>query len=253
MNFERLPALFFGHGSPMHAIDVSRFSEAWKKIGEMLPRPKAILVISAHWFIAATRVTASLHPDTIHDFYGFPDELYAQQYPAPGSFDLASQVVSLLAPDCELDYKWGFDHGAWSILKHIYPEADIPVVQLSIDRRKPPQYHYDIGQKLSSLREQGVLILGSGNIVHSFAEMSMGDVSSRWAEEYEQYIIDNLKNPEALINFRQSSLGRRANPTPDHFLPLLYVAGTTNVSEEVTIPIRGITLGSMSMMVAKYG
>lgn len=237
----------------MHAIEPSRFSDAWTKIGQSIPRPKAILVISAHWFIAATRVTAMMHPETIHDFYGFPNELYAQQYPAPGSPELAKLTLSMLGPDCELDYKWGLDHGAWSILNYLYPEADIPVVQLSVDKRKSPQYHYDLGQKLAPLREQGVLIVGSGNVVHSFAEMSMNDQSLPWAEDYEQYIVDNLKNPEALINFRQSKLGLRANPTPDHFLPLLYVAGTANASEPVSTPLRGITLSSMSMLTVKYG
>ncbi len=257
-----MPALFLGHGNPMNAIEENQFVEGFRGIAKTLPSPKAILCISAHWYINGTKVTAMEIPRTIYDFYGFPEELYNVQYPANGDPDLAAEIIELLNPvSVEPDLEWGLDHGAWSVLKHLYPLADIPVVQLSIDRSKPAEFHYQLGQKLKPLRTKGVLIVGSGNIVHNlhlidFGNMDKDDYGFDWAVEAKQ-IINKLilsGQTEGLINYKE--LGKSvqiAIPTPDHYLPLLYILGLQNSDESFTIFNDKLAAGSLSMTSFKIG
>jgi len=255
-----LPVFFFGHGNPMNALAVNRYTEAWRKIGEETPRPKAVLCISAHWFVPETGVTVSTAPRTIHDFGGFPPELYQVRYPAPGDPALARRVQELLAPlPVALDESWGLDHGAWSVLRHLYPEADIPVVQLSIDERSPAAFHFDLGRRLAPLREEGVLIAGSGNLVHNLRAYDWGGQLQGpydWAARFEQQAREMMLAGEVspLVDYRK--LGRDAAlsiPTPDHFLPLLYVLAARQSSDEITFPVDGIDGGSVSMLAARIG
>jgi 4,5-DOPA dioxygenase extradiol len=250
-----MPAIFLGHGNPMNAISQNAYTEGWSKIGKFIPRPKAILSVSAHWYLPATAVTANLTPETIHDFGGFPQELYKVEYNAPGSPALANQVKSLLAPtSVKLDNSWGLDHGTWSVLKHVFPEADIPVVQLSINEIKPPQFHYDLGKKLAPLREEGVLTMGSGDIVHNLHAYAWGEDSVEpydWAMRFEAQVREFLLSGEdgRLVEYKK--LGRNAMlsiPTPDHYLPLLYVIATRRAGDKVSFPVEGIDGGSVSML-----
>ncbi|MGB8857411.1 MAG: 4,5-DOPA dioxygenase extradiol [Burkholderiales bacterium] len=253
-----MPALFIGHGSPMNALESNRYTDAWGQIGAAMPKPKAILAISAHWFVPGTAVTAMAQPKTIHDFGGFPPELFAFRYPAPGNLALAEQVRDLLAPlEITLDETWGLDHGTWSVLAHVYPQADIPVVQLSIDRTQPNQFHYDLGRRLAPLRDDGVLILGSGNVVHNLPLINRQNANSPydWAARFEERAKEFLAHHEhqPLIEYRQ--LGDAAAlsiPTPEHFLPLLYVMGAQRDGDQVDFPVEGIELGSISMLSVKY-
>ncbi len=255
-----LPSVFFGHGNPMNALQDNAYTRGWRAFGEDIPRPKAILAISAHWYIRATGVTISTAPETIHDFGGFPDSLFAVRYPAPGDPALAQRVRELLAPiHVSLDGSWGLDHGTWSVLKHVYPNADVPVVQLSIDATQPPQFHFDIGRRLAQLREEGVLILGSGNLVHNLRAYAWGVENAApypWAENFEAEAkgLIETANYAPLINYR--SLGQEAMlsvPTPEHYLPLLYVLGTQQKNEPISFPVSGIEGGSISMLAAKIG
>jgi len=255
-----LPAIFFGHGNPMNALLANRYTEAWREIGTKLPRPKAILSISAHWFVPETGVTVATAPRTIHDFGGFPRELYAVQYPAPGDPELARRVQKLLAPlPVRLDESWGLDHGSWSVLKHVYPAADIPVVQLSIDESQPPSFHYEIGKQLAPLREEGVLILGSGNIVHNLHAYSWGRHTQQaydWAVQFEQEARQMLVAGDHTPLIHYERLGNEARlsiPTPDHFLPLLYVAATAQSGEKASFPVEGVDGGSISMLAVQVG
>lgn len=257
----RMPAIFFGHGNPMNAVLRNPYTEKWAAIGLRLPRPKAILCISAHWFIQDAAVTVSTAPKTIHDFGGFPRELYDVQYPAVGDPDLARRVQHLLAPlPVRLDERWGLDHGAWSVLCHVYPDADIPVVQLSIDETQPPSFHFEIGQRLAPLREEGVLIVGSGNVVHNLHAYAWGRHAQEpydWAVAFENRVRELLQAEEyrPLIDY-ESKLGREAMlaaPTPDHYLPLLYVAGARTASERVGFPVDGVDGGSISMLAVEVG
>lgn len=255
-----IPAVFFGHGNPMHALADNNYTQAWRRIGAALPRPKAILSISAHWFVPQTGVTVSTAPRTIHDFGGFPRELYQVQYPAPGDPELAERVRELLSPlDVNLDSSWGLDHGTWAVLKHVYPGADIPVVQLSLDERQPARFHYDLGKRLAPLREEGVLIVGSGNLVHNLHAYAWGRHMPEpydWALRFERETRGLIASGsfQQVVEYEKS--GRDAMlsvPTPDHYLPLLYVLATIQQGEPVSFPVEGIDGGSISMLTVQAG
>lgn len=255
-----MPVLFLGHGNPMNAISKNRYTEAWASIGRSLPRPKAVLAVSAHWYVPVTAVTAASSPRTIHDFGGFPPELFRVRYPAPGSPELAGRVRDLLAPvPVGLDDDWGLDHGTWSVLRHVFPAADIPVVQLSIDERQPPSFHLDLGKRLAPLREDGVLIVGSGNLVHNLETYAWGKggvAPYDWAVRFEQRARDLISKGEEARLAAYETMGRDARlsvPTPDHFLPLLYVLGVRRKDEPVQFPVEGVDGGSVSMLAVRVG
>ncbi|MEI7524218.1 MAG: 4,5-DOPA dioxygenase extradiol [Mariniphaga sp.] len=258
----RMPVLFVGHGSPMYAIEENEFVNAWRKLGASIPRPRAILCISAHWETNGTFVTAMDKPQTIHDFGGFPKELFAVQYPAPGSPELAIETKqSVTSVTVGLDEKWGLDHGAWSVIRNIYPKADIPVIEMSLNYNNSPQAHYDLAKELSSLRDKGVLIIGSGNIVHNLRlvawdKMNEPEYGFDWAvhanDKIKQHILNN--NHKDLINY--SLLGREvqmAVPTPEHYLPLLYTLALKGANEPVTFFNDKAVMGSLSMTSVKIG
>jgi 4,5-DOPA dioxygenase extradiol len=251
-----MPAIFVGHGNPMNIIQHNRWTEGWRALGASLPRPMAILVVSAHWYLPATMVTAMPRPRTIHDFGGFPKELYEIRYPAPGYPALAGRVHNMLAPiPVGLDEEWGLDHGTWSVLYRIFPEADIPVVQLSIDRTKPPLFHYEVGKLLAPLRDEGVLLMGSGNLVHNLQtyEWDRPDTEAfDWASGFEEKVRDLLQagKDTQLIDYPAMGPDARLSvPTPDHYLPLLYMLGSRKKNEGVSFPVEGFDGGSMSMLV----
>ena len=255
-----MPAIFFGHGNPMNALAQNAYTEAWARIGREIPRPKAILCVSAHWYIPAVAVTAMERPRTIHDFGGFPPELFEVQYPAPGSPELAARIQELLGENVIADDRhWGLDHGTWSVLCHVFPEADIPVLQLSIDETQPAAFHHDLGKRLSALRDEGVLVIGSGNLVHNLHTYAWGkhDVEPfRWALRFEEKARELIMsdNHEPLIDYE--SLGKDAllsAPTPDHYLPLLYILGAKRDGENVAFPVEGFDGGSISMLSVKIG
>ncbi|MFA5971166.1 MAG: 4,5-DOPA dioxygenase extradiol [Lentimicrobiaceae bacterium] len=255
----KMPVLFVGHGSPMNAIEINEFSLEWQKLGKSLPKPNAILCISAHWETKGTFVTAMEKPQTIHDFGGFPQALFDVQYPAPGSPELAVETKSILAKtNVGLDEKWGLDHGAWSVIKHLYPVADIPVIEMSLDYYQNPQYHYDLAKDLASLRKKGILIIGSGNMVHNLRilDWNKPDQGFDWALEanskFKKLILDN--DHHQLINYK--SLGREmdlAVPTPEHYLPLLYALALKTDNEEVSFFNDKPVMGSLSMTSVRIG
>ncbi|UTP38675.1 4,5-DOPA dioxygenase extradiol [Phenylobacterium sp. LH3H17] len=247
-----MPAIFVGHGSPMNALG-GPYAETWRALGESLPRPKAILCISAHWYVEETAVTAMSSPRTIHDFYGFPKPLYDIAYPAPGDAWLADRVTDLLAPvPVRHDHEWGLDHGAWSVLMHLFPRADVPVLQLAIDRRQPPAFHYELGRKLAELRDEGVLILGSGDWVHNLglAIRAQSATPFDWAERFNETVkaLIAAHDHGPLIDW--ISLGQDAAlsiPTDEHYLPLLYVLGAQGEGDEVNFFNDAVELGAISM------
>ncbi|HXZ54982.1 MAG TPA: 4,5-DOPA dioxygenase extradiol [Burkholderiales bacterium] len=257
MSLPRMPVVFFGHGSPMNTLDSNPYTEAWRRLGEAIPAPKGILCVSAHWYTEGTAVTAMIRPRTIHDFYGFPQALFDVRYPAPGAPALASRVRELLAPlDVALDQSWGLDHGTWSVLKHAYPEADVPVVQLSIDGTQPARFHYETGRRLASLREEGVLIAGSGNVVHNLRLMRPGAQAFDWARRFNERIRAALasRDHDALVDFAKLGDDARLSvPTPEHYLPLLYIAALQREDESMSFPVDGYDLGSVSMLTAVAG
>ncbi|MCL4554785.1 MAG: 4,5-DOPA dioxygenase extradiol [Actinobacteria bacterium] len=257
---DRMPAIFFGHGNPMNALLDNEYTRAWRLIGESIPRPKAVLCVSAHWYFPATAVTAMAAPRTIHDFGGFPQELYEVQYPAPGSPELADRVRTLLSPTpVMLDDRWGIDHGTWSVLRHVFPDADIPVVQLSIDESRPPEYHYEIAKRLAPLREEDVLIAGSGNIVHNLHAYAWGRQEVEpydWAVRFESRAREALLVGDHAPLVGYEGLGRDAIlsiPTPEHYLPLIYVIGVQQAGEQVAFPLDGVDGGSVSMLAVQCG
>jgi 4,5-DOPA dioxygenase extradiol len=256
-NESRMPVVFFGHGSPMNTLERNRYTEAWRKIGESIPTPKAILCVSAHWYTEGTAVTAMSRPRTIHDFYGFPQALFDVQYPAPGSPEIAERVRELLTPiDVALDESWGLDHGTWSVLKHAYPKANVPVLQLSIDGTRPAQFHYDIARRLAPLRDERILIAGSGNVVHNLRLMRPGAQALDWAVRFNERVRAALasRDHRTLVEFEKlGSDARLSVPTPEHYLPLLYIAGLQGADESMSFPVDGYDLGSVSMLTAAAG
>jgi 4,5-DOPA dioxygenase extradiol len=250
-----MPVLFIGHGSPMNGIEHNQFSESWAKLAKEIPTPKAILVVSAHWLSRGTKITAMDFPETIHDFGGFPKELFEVQYPAPGNPELAKETASIIkSAEVELAHDWGLDHGAWTVIRNMYPDAKIPVLQLSIDYTKGPQFHYDLAKELSSLRSKGVLIMGSGNMVHNLRMVSFDKIDTEfgfdWAiemnEVFKKYISN--RNHNALINYENlGSAAKLAVPTPDHYYPLLYSLGLQGKNEEAFIFNDKLMAGSLTM------
>jgi 4,5-DOPA dioxygenase extradiol len=291
----RMPAVFFGHGSPMNALEQNRYTDAWRRIGASLPKPKAILCVSAHWMTHGTAVTAMDKPRTIHDFGGFPQALFEVQYPAPGNPLLAARVRELLAPvKVQQDQSWGLDHGTWSVLAHLFPDANVPVVQLSLDTNQPPRYHYELGAHLAPLRDEGVLIIGSGNVVHNLGRIQWGEDAKPydWATRFNETVRAHLaaREHQALIDYasfgetanatslsrgpRLDPIGETANatslsrgprldpigddarlsvPTPEHYLPLLYILAQQSRGEALSLPVDGIEYGSIGMLTVAVG
>jgi len=258
----KMPVLFIGHGSPMNGIEDNDFSNRWKKIGQEVIPPKAVLVVSAHWLTKGTHITAMDAPKTIHDFGGFPQELFDVQYPAPGSAEVAKQTSALITdPHIELDHEWGLDHGAWTVLRHMYPNADIPVLQLSIDYNKPAQYHYDLAKQLAALRKKGVLIVGSGNMVHNLRMVAWDKLNEPsygfdWTHEmnsiFKQKISD--KDHAALINYEKlNAAAKLAIPTPDHYYPLIYTLALQDDKDEVSFFNDQAVGGSLTMTSVRIG
>ncbi|HEX5274868.1 MAG TPA: 4,5-DOPA dioxygenase extradiol [Candidatus Rubrimentiphilum sp.] len=255
-----MPAIFFGHGNPMNALAQNAYTRAWNEIGASLPRPKAILCVSAHWYVPYTALTGMTSPRTIHDFGGFPRELFEFSYPAPGDPALAKRVRELLEPlDAGIDQQWGLDHGAWSVLAHVFPEADVPVVQLSIDETKPPEFHFETGKLLAPLRDENVLVIGSGNVVHNLHAYAWGRHPAEpfdWAVRFDARVRELLSSGDIMPLVDYESLGRDAllsAPTPDHYLPLLYIAGMRRDTDEVSFPVTGMDGGSISMLSVRFG
>ena len=255
-----MPALFLGHGNPMHALQTNPVTDAWRKLGSSLPKPTAILAISAHWYVPHVMVTGSMAPETIHDFYGFPSRLFEMTYPAVGSPGLAQRVRELLEPlDVSQDDDRGLDHGVWAVLCHVFPDADVPVVQLSIDSTKDPAFHFETGRTLRPLRDEGVLVVGSGNIVHNLHSYRWDDpaaVPYEWASRFEgevrRLVIEG--DGHRLVDLMMTGDDARlCSPTPDHFLPLLYILGLRGDDEAVSFPVEGIEGGSLSMLSVKVG
>lgn len=247
-----MPALFIGHGSPMNTLELNGYTQAWRDIAQRLPRPRAILAVSAHWFIGSTVVTAMPRPRTIHDFYGFPQPLFDFDYPAPGSPELAQEIAEIARPTwVGLDRdQWGLDHGTWSVLARLYPGADIPVVQLSINALQPFDYHVDLGARLSTLRDSGVLILSSGNVVHNLRQIDWQhpDSGADWARRFDEAVIAQMHDDaSAILKVTEHPDYAQAVPTPDHFIPLLYTAGLAAADPRVQTLIQGYTMGSLSM------
>ena len=256
---DKMPVLFLGHGSPMNAIQDTEFSRGWRTIGQSIPRPNAIICISAHWETKGTYVTAMEKPKTIHDFGGFPQELFDVQYPAPGSPAIAQQTKeAITSTEVGLDQQWGLDHGTWSVVKHLYPKADIPVIQLSLDYTKGPQYHFELAKELASLRKKGVLIIGSGNIVHNLGiiDWQNQDQGFDWAIEANAMMKNMITNGDftPLINY--TSLGKAVQlsvPTPEHYLPLLYTLGLKEEKDSISLFNDKTIMGSISMTSVRIG
>lgn len=249
----KTPALFIGHGNPMNTIEKNSFTDTWQRFGDQLDRPKALLVISAHWYFGATAVTAMPQPRTIHDFYGFPQQLFDFDYPAPGNTGLAQEITELVKPHwVGLDRdQWGLDHGTWSVLAHMYPDADIPVIQLSINALKPLDYHLELAARLAPLRDQGVMIIGSGNVVHNLQKVQwkQQDLAFDWSRRFDDATIEQLMHePGDVLRLLDHPDYELAVPTPDHFIPLLYIAGLAAAENTNPVPLmQGYSLGSISM------
>jgi len=259
----RMPAIFFGHGNPMNAIKPNRYTDAWRELGASLPRPAAILAVSAHWYIRSTAVTAMARPRTLHDFGGFPRELFEVEYPAPGSPALARRVQQLLAPvavalDEDITHGWGLDHGTWSVLVHAFPRADIPVVQLSLDATQSSDWHYALARQLAPLRDEGVLIIGSGNIVHNLRRLTWTDDAPpyAWSQRFSDWVGGHLLAGEhaPLIHYLGNGEDAQLSvPTAEHYLPLLYVIAQQRPDEAVSFPVSGIEMGAIDMRSVAVG
>lgn len=259
---DRLPILFVGHGSPLTAFEDNAYTRGWASMIDGI-KPDAVLCISAHWCTNGTGVTAMTAPRTIHDFYGFPEHLYQFHYPAPGSSRLAQRVAELLAPlNVVQDEQWGFDHGCWAVMKHLYPEADVPVVQLSIDMNREAQWHYELGRQLSALRDENVLLIGSGNVVHNLQRIRFSDATAAypWALQFDNHVRRCIesRNHQALLDYQlgDESLRQAALlsiPTPDHYFPLLYVLGASDERDAIHVSLDDVVLGSISMMSVRFG
>lgn len=258
----RMPVIFVGHGSPMNAVEDNPWSRGFASLAELMPRPTAVLAISAHWYVPGTYLTGNAQPGTIHDFQGFPQALYEIEYRAPGRVDLAKRVRTMLGEErAALSTQWGLDHGTWSVLKWTFPDATVPVIQLSIDRRLPPKQHYELARSLAELRHEGVLVLASGNIVHNLRD-AIGRMQSgasdtpAWALRFDQAVADAVTehDPKRLLGpLPESDDGRLAHPSPDHFLPLVYAAALTDERDRVRFPTAGFDLGSISMRNIVWG
>ncbi len=256
MSDELLPVLFVGHGSPMNAIENNRFTKDWERIASLIPKPETILCISAHWYTPDTRVLAVNNPRTIHDFYGFPDDLYQQQYSAQGNESLSARISSLIG--AKIDTEWGFDHGTWSVLKRMYPDADIPTLQLSINYNQPARYHYEIMNELRILRQEGVLIIGSGNIVHNLnaVNWNMPEGGYDWNLEFASMMDHFIKARDftSVVDYQHlGGIAKQSHPTPDHFYPLLYALSVTESSDSITSFAEGYVYGSISMTSYAFG
>jgi len=255
MKTDKMPILFLGHGSPMNAIEENEFVKGFREIGAEIPRPTAILCISAHWETRGTFVTSMEKPETIHDFGGFPRELYEVEYPAPGSPEMAREVMEIVTKTkIEPDYQWGLDHGAWSVIKHLYPDASVPVVQLSLDYTKPAEYHYQLAKELSPLRKKGVLIIGSGNMIHNLRLAAWDKLNDHFAYDWAIEADARMKkfmqeeNHQVLIDYTaQGEPFHLAIPTPEHYLPLLYILALKEKQESITLFNDKIVAGSLSM------
>ena len=259
---ERMPVLFLGHGSPMNAIEENEFVKGFRNVATKLPKPKAILCISAHWFTRGTKVTAMEMPRTIHDFGGFPQALFDVQYPAKGSPTLAKETADILKPlEVELDEKWGLDHGAWTVIKHLYPNADVPVIQMSIDYTKSPTYHFELAAKLNELRDKGIMIIGSGNIVHNlgladFANLNKDNYGFDWAIEVRSKVNNWLGdgNFKSIVEYdKQGKAFQLAIPTPEHYLPLIYTLGLKGKKDDLSMFNDKMLAGSLSMTSVRIG
>ena len=248
----RMPVIFVGHGSPMNAIEDNDYSRTWQSLAKRIPRPEVILSISAHWYTKGTKIMNEEKPETIYDMYGFPKELYEIVYNSPGSPSTAKIVKDMISKETEYDNSWGIDHGTWSILVHMYPDKDIPVFQISIDADAPPEVHYKIGEELKSLREDGVLIFGTGNVVHNLrlVDWHKGSKGFDWAYEFDDYIHENILkgNHNNIIKYAElGEIAKLAVPTPDHFYPLLYALGASDKKDKVSIFNKSCELGSLTM------
>ena len=248
----KMPVIFVGHGSPMNAIEDNEYSRVWKSIAKSIAKPEVILSISAHWYTKGTKIQNEEQPETIYDMYGFPKELYEIIYNSPGSPRIAKAAKKLISKETVYDNSWGIDHGTWSVLVHMYPERDIPVFQISIDAEAPPEVHYKIGKELKSLREQGVLIFGTGNVVHNLrlVDWHMSSKGFDWAYEFDDFIYENIKEKNHENILRYEGLGdvaKLAVPTPDHFYPLLYTLGAVDKEDKVSVFNKSCELGSLTM------
>ncbi len=248
----KMPLLFVGHGSPMNAIEDNDYTRAWRSIAERIPKPKVILSVSAHWFTNGTKIMNEDRPKTIYDMYGFPEELYQVTYNTPGSPDIASYCSELISRETKYDNSWGIDHGTWSVLVHMYPDRDIPVFQISVDANASPEEHYKIGRELRTLREQGVLIIGSGNIVHNLrlVDWHKANKGFDWAYEFDEYIYENIfnRNHDNILKYNElGNIARLAVPTPDHFYPLFYMLGASDEEDNISDYNKSCELGSLTM------